>query len=176
MPHEPGRSVAEWTPGLDASERSDQGDANSRRRLGSIPQERGHPLRSSAPEDGSRPAAWSSYSSCSNMAGGRAQRVGIQSQDLRAARPRNMASHESWTSAGGSPPRVLEMKANNGLLLTILPPEVTGNPAVVFIHLPVALPPVVELAGGDVEPPNELPGADHGSDDLVICGCQTFAI
>jgi hypothetical protein len=31
-----------------------------------------------------------------------------------------------------------------------------------LIHLPVALPPVVELAGGDVEPPNEPPGTDLG--------------
>src|ERR1051326_5718371 len=61
MPHEPGPSVAEWTPGLDASERSGPGDASSRRRSGSSPQERGHPLRSSAPEGDSRRAAWSSY-------------------------------------------------------------------------------------------------------------------
>src|SRR5690348_9384044 len=80
MPHEPGPSAAEWTAGLDASERSGPGDANSRRRSGSIPQERGRPLRSTAPEDGSRPAAWSPYFSSSNMAGAWAQRVRIQSQ------------------------------------------------------------------------------------------------
>src|SRR5436190_23242421 len=52
------------------------------------------------------------------------------------------------------------MKADNGLLLPILQPEVAGNPAVVLVHLPVAFPPVVELAGGDVEPPNEPSGPD----------------
>src|SRR6478672_13750575 len=54
------------------------------------------------------------------------------------------------------------MKADDGLLLPILQPEVAGNPAVVLVHLPVAFPPVVELAGGDVEPLDEAPGADLG--------------
>src|SRR5688572_30228574 len=54
------------------------------------------------------------------------------------------------------------MKADDGLLLPILQPEVAGNPAVVLVHLPVAFPPVVKLAGGDVEPPNEPRGADLG--------------
>src|SRR6476620_3228442 len=54
------------------------------------------------------------------------------------------------------------MKPDDGLLLPILQPEVAGNPAVVLVHLPVAFPPVVELAGGDVEPPNEPPGTDLG--------------
>src|SRR3954447_10670729 len=62
--------------------------------------------------------------------------------------------------------RVLEMKADDGLLLPILQPEVAGNPAVVLVHLPVAFPPVVELAGGDVEPPRSLlrpaPDEIHG--------------
>src|SRR5215469_12403168 len=58
--------------------------------------------------------------------------------------------------------RVLQMKADDGLLLPILQPEVAGNPAVVLVHLPVAFPPVVELASGDVEPPNEPPRADLG--------------
>src|SRR5580658_6440199 len=58
--------------------------------------------------------------------------------------------------------RVLEMKADDGLLLPILQPEVAGNPAVVLVHLPVGFPPVLELAGGDAEPPNEPPGADLG--------------
>src|SRR5436190_9868364 len=52
------------------------------------------------------------------------------------------------------------MKADDGLRLPFLQPEVAGNPAVVLVHLPIAFPPVVELAGGDVEPPNEPPGAD----------------
>jgi hypothetical protein len=34
-----------------------------------------------------------------------------------------------------------------------------GNPAVVRVHFAVAFPPVVELAGGDVEPLDEPPGA-----------------
>src|SRR6478672_10287405 len=54
------------------------------------------------------------------------------------------------------------MKADDGLLLPILQPEVAGNPAVVPVHLPITFPPVVELAGSDVEPPDEPPGADLG--------------
>src|SRR5262245_25737691 len=54
------------------------------------------------------------------------------------------------------------MKTDDGLLLPILQPEVAGNPAVVLIHFAVAFPPVVKLTGGDVEPPNEPPGADLG--------------
>src|SRR5215467_11379095 len=54
------------------------------------------------------------------------------------------------------------MKPDDGLFLPILQPEVAGNPAVVLVHLAVPFPPVVELAGGDVEPPNEPPGADLG--------------
>src|SRR5580658_4636513 len=44
----------------------------------------------------------------------------------------------------------------------ILQPEIAGNPAVVLVHLAVAVPPVVVVAGDDVEPPNEPPGADLG--------------
>src|SRR2546426_8625032 len=54
------------------------------------------------------------------------------------------------------------MKANDRLLLLILQPEIAGNPAVVLVHLPVAFPPVVELAGGDIKPPDEPPSADLG--------------
>jgi hypothetical protein len=54
------------------------------------------------------------------------------------------------------------MKADNGLVLPVIQPEIAGNPAVVLIDLAIALPPVVELAGGDVEPRDELPGADLG--------------
>src|SRR4051812_29377675 len=56
--------------------------------------------------------------------------------------------------------RVLQVKANDGLLLPILQPEIAGNPAVVLVHLAVAFPPVVELAAGDVEPPDEPSSAD----------------
>src|SRR5258708_7185706 len=54
------------------------------------------------------------------------------------------------------------MEADDGLLPPILQPETAGNPAVVLIHLAAAIPPVVELAGGDIEPPDEPPGADLG--------------
>src|SRR5215469_10345719 len=54
------------------------------------------------------------------------------------------------------------MKADDGLLFPILQPKITGNPAVVLVRLPVTFPPVVELAGGHIEPPNEPPGADLG--------------
>src|SRR5690242_17954401 len=54
------------------------------------------------------------------------------------------------------------METDDGLLLPFLQPEIAGNPAVVLVHLAVAFPPVVELAGGDVEPLDELPGADLG--------------
>src|SRR5262249_7739727 len=56
--------------------------------------------------------------------------------------------------------RVRQVETDDGPLLPILQPEVAGNPAVVLVHLPVAFPPVVELAGDDVEPPNEPPDAD----------------
>ena len=54
------------------------------------------------------------------------------------------------------------MEPDDGLFLPILQPEIAGNPAVVFVHLAVAFPPVVELAGGHIEPPDEPPGADLG--------------
>src|SRR5947208_15387277 len=54
------------------------------------------------------------------------------------------------------------METDDGLLFPILQPEIAGNPAVVLVHFAVALPPVVELAGGHIEPPNEPPGADLG--------------
>ena len=44
----------------------------------------------------------------------------------------------------------------------ILQPEIAGNLAVVLVHLAVAVPPVLELAGGHVEPHNGRPGADLG--------------
>ena len=55
------------------------------------------------------------------------------------------------------------MEADNGLLLPILPqPEIAGNPAVVLVHLAVAFPPIVKLAGGHIESPYEPPGGDLG--------------
>src|SRR5258707_14052383 len=43
-----------------------------------------------------------------------------------------------------------------------LQPEIPGNPSVVLIHSPVALAPVVELAGPDAQPLRESPDADLG--------------
>src|SRR5258708_1794598 len=57
---------------------------------------------------------------------------------------------------------VFQVEPNDGLLLPLLQPEISGNPTVVLVHFAVAIPPVVELAGGDVEPLNEPPGADLG--------------
>ena len=47
--------------------------------------------------------------------------------------------------------------------LPLLQPEIPGNPTVVFVDLAVAFPPVVELAGGYAQPPDEPPGADLAS-------------
>src|SRR3982750_3416069 len=52
------------------------------------------------------------------------------------------------------------MESNDGLLLPFLQPEIPGNATVVLVHLAVAFSPVVELAGGDVEPLDEPPDAD----------------
>src|SRR6266567_7433893 len=65
-------------------------------------------------------------------------------------------------SAGGSLPVDFSMEPDDGLLLPILQPEIAGNPAVVLVRLAVAFPPIVELAGGDVEPLDEAPSADLG--------------
>src|ERR1019366_4734213 len=58
--------------------------------------------------------------------------------------------------------RILQMEADDGLLLPMLQPEVAGNPAVVLVHLAVAFSPVVEFAGSHIEPLDEPPGADLG--------------
>src|SRR4051794_2166187 len=52
------------------------------------------------------------------------------------------------------------MKIHDCLLLPILQPEIPRNPAIVLVHLAIALAPVVELTGRDAEPSNESPGAD----------------
>jgi hypothetical protein len=54
------------------------------------------------------------------------------------------------------------VKIDNGLFLPIVEPVIAGNPAVVFVDLAVALPPVVELATGDGKPSDELSSADVG--------------
>src|ERR1041384_1175756 len=54
------------------------------------------------------------------------------------------------------------MEPDDGLLLPLRQPEIAGNPAVVPVHFAVAFPPVVELAGGDVEPLDASHGVDLG--------------
>jgi hypothetical protein len=58
--------------------------------------------------------------------------------------------------------RILQMEIDDRFFLPQLQPEIAGNPTVVLIDAPVALPPVVELAGGDPQPVNESPDADLG--------------
>jgi hypothetical protein len=43
--------------------------------------------------------------------------------------------------------RILQMETDDRFFLPRLQPEITGNPTIVFIDAPVALSPVVELAG-----------------------------
>jgi hypothetical protein len=65
--------------------------------------------------------------------------------------------------------RVLQMEADDGLLLPILQPEIPGNPAVVLVHLAIAFPPVVRPAGDHVEPSGEAPGAEAVNDFVEGC-------
>src|SRR6516162_1582965 len=58
--------------------------------------------------------------------------------------------------------RILQVERNDRLLLPILQPKVPGNPAVMLVDLAVSLAPAVELAGCNVVPPDETPGADLG--------------
>jgi hypothetical protein len=53
--------------------------------------------------------------------------------------------------------RTLQIEADNGFLLPRPQPEIPGNPTVVLIHSPVALSPVVELAGPYAQPRRESP-------------------
>src|SRR5262249_37935163 len=57
---------------------------------------------------------------------------------------------------------ILQMERNDRLLLPILQPKVSGNPAVVLVDLAVPLVPAVKLAARDAEPPDKPPGADLG--------------
>ena len=54
------------------------------------------------------------------------------------------------------------MEIDDRFLLPGLQPEIAGNPTVVFVDTPVALTPVVELAGGDSQPMNESSDTDLG--------------
>src|ERR1700730_5152611 len=58
--------------------------------------------------------------------------------------------------------RILQMKIDDGFLLPRLQPEIAGNPTVVLIHSPVALSPVVKLAGRHAQPLRESSDADLG--------------
>src|SRR6516225_6298703 len=57
---------------------------------------------------------------------------------------------------------ILQVERNDRLLLPILQPKVSGNPTIVLVDPAVPLAPAVELAGSDVEPADEPPGADLG--------------
>src|SRR6202158_3593511 len=54
------------------------------------------------------------------------------------------------------------MKTNDGFLFPRLQPEISRHPTVVLICSSIALPPVVELAGGYAQPMNESSDADLG--------------
>src|ERR1700686_2726032 len=54
------------------------------------------------------------------------------------------------------------VEADDVLLLPRRQPEIAGNPAVVFIDAPIALSPVVELAGTHSQPTDESSSADLG--------------
>src|SRR5258708_19537066 len=54
------------------------------------------------------------------------------------------------------------VEADDGLLFPRREPEIPGDPTVVFIDAPVALSPVVELAGTHTHPTNKSPAPDLG--------------
>jgi hypothetical protein len=54
------------------------------------------------------------------------------------------------------------MEIDDRFLFPQFQPEITGNSTVVLVDTPVALPPVIELAGGHTQPMNESPDADLG--------------
>src|SRR5271155_2690862 len=57
---------------------------------------------------------------------------------------------------------MLLMKSDDRLLLPRCQPEIPGNPTVVLIDSPIALSPVVELAGPHSQPADESSDADFG--------------
>src|ERR1035438_8281079 len=57
---------------------------------------------------------------------------------------------------------MLQMTIDDGLLLPLFQPEITGDPAVVFVRLAIPLAPAVELAARDAEPLHDTSGADPG--------------
>jgi hypothetical protein len=64
----------------------------------------------------------------------------------------------------GQPPiafhRILQVESDDRFLLPLLQPEIAGNPPVVLVDAPVALPPVIEFAGRYSQPRNKSPDAD----------------
>ena len=64
------------------------------------------------------------------------------------------------------------MELDNRRFLPLFQPEIPGDPAVVLIHPPIALPPVVKLAGSYDQPEGEASNADLGSlrsDQVGLC-------
>jgi hypothetical protein len=53
-------------------------------------------------------------------------------------------------------------EADDRFLLPRFQPEIPRNPTVVFIHSPIALAPVVKLAGTNAKPPRKSSNADLG--------------
>src|SRR5215471_5820354 len=66
--------------------------------------------------------------------------------------------HESQSSI--SLQRMLAMELDNRSFLPIFQPEVPRNPAIVLVYSPIALPPVVKLAGPNPQPWEEPANAD----------------
>ena len=75
--------------------------------------------------------------------------------DLSAAR-----KHESQPPI--SLQRMFPMKLNDGFFFPGFQPEVSGNPAVVLVHAPIPLLPLVELARPNPQPCDEPPDAHLG--------------
>src|ERR1017187_4567 len=58
--------------------------------------------------------------------------------------------------------RILQVECDNGFFLPLRQPEIARNPTVVFVDAPIALTPVIELAGGNSQPMNEPSDTDLG--------------
>jgi len=59
-------------------------------------------------------------------------------------------------------------KRNNGLFFPVFKPEVSWNPAVMFVDFAISTLPVVKLAGNDPKPDNKDNGSDSGFIGPVI--------
>src|ERR1017187_1857299 len=56
----------------------------------------------------------------------------------------------------------LPPREQSGFFLPLRQPEIARNPTVVFVDAPIALTPVIELAGGNSQPMNEPSDTDLG--------------